>query len=313
MIKKISQSFIKDMRSYFANDECGNVIREKYINDRFVDDGEPGAMELGSYFEYELTKKLTGTGSLPKNGKTPKPLWMSSKLNEKRKIKGNEKLTDDEIAHMFSFGVDQMYDEYRKVYKNAQAIYDYFQLMGLKVIEAGVRKEKVRFDGTIDLIVECTKEIKFSDGTVWKVGYRFVLDLKYSGLVGGRVQPRNKHGWALVDKDDYKASEIQKEYHGTQAKQYHYLTDLDFYFWVTQSNNDKDNEAIVELFHVLVTEEMVKRHLEVGHDLMRKFKTTAEFGFVAKPELSRCNACPLKGECKDKATFPQPKVVHLTV
>lgn len=312
MIEKISQSFIKDLRSYFAEEECGNIIREKYINDRFFSEEEPGQMELGAYFEYLLTLKLTGNGSIPKDGRIPKPQYMKSELKAKRNLKtgGNENLTDEQIAEKYSFGKDEMYDDYRKVYSNVELVINYFDLMGLKTIEAGVKKTNGRHEGTIDLIVECTKEVKFTNGIVWKVGDRFVIDLKYSGLVAKSTN-YNKHGWNLVDKDDFKASGLQKEYHGTQAKEYHYLTGLPFYFWVTQSNNDKSNAAMVELFYVPVDEQMVKDHLEEGNALMRKFKTTAEFGFVARPSLEKCLYCPLRNECDDKQTFPHPKIVNL--
>lgn len=55
MIKKITQSFIKDTRDYFAGKECGNIIKAKYVDDRLLEDEEPGSMER--VVTERLTKK----------------------------------------------------------------------------------------------------------------------------------------------------------------------------------------------------------------------------------------------------------------
>lgn len=61
----VSQSLIKDLRSYHEGKQCGNIITEKYIK------GNPlpssGVMNLGAFFEYKAT------GALPKSGEVPEP------------------------------------------------------------------------------------------------------------------------------------------------------------------------------------------------------------------------------------------------
>lgn len=296
MIEKISQSFVKDMREYFAGEECGNIIREKYINDRLLEDEEPGSMARGAYFEYRLTEYMLGPGkgSLPKNGKIPQPEFMPSK------IKANKNSTTGLL-------IADMDSNYRKIEnKTIKLVADYLTGLGIKIVANAKTYTKGRLVGTIDLVCEATRDIQFSfrigSGIAWKKGDRFIIDLKYSGLLNDRW---NKHGWMW--------SKIQKEYHGTQAIQYHFITDLPFYFFVVQSNQAEADTPEVKFFSVPVTEEDISRHLEEGNALMEKFKTTAEFGFVARPALNKCNECPLREECSDRHRFPHPEVVSINV
>ncbi len=308
MIKKISQSFIKDFRDYMAGKECGHIIREKYVNDRLLEDEEPGAKELGAYFEWIAFK------SLPKSGIEPKPLYMQSK-DIQAIIAANLKAERDQH---FGLEVKHMYAEYRKAHKAADLVLNYFQLMGLKVLRHGVtltkkgKKGQPDYVGTIDLEVECTKEIIWADGSTWKIGDIITIDLKYSGLLSGTIPSSNKHGWNYMTSNS-PFSKTQKEYHGTQAKHYHHLSDHEFYFWVTQSNQKEDDTPDVKLLRVPVTAFMVAQHIEEGNYLYDQFKFFNGTGFVPRPSLSKCNECPLKNECADRQLYPSVETVDLNV
>lgn len=296
MIERISQSFIKDMRSYFSEEECGNIIVEKYINDRFIDSEEPGAMELGSYFEYVLGEILLGPGqgAIPKNGVKPVPQYMASVV---KKNKGSTQ----------GLGFSDMYSEYRVAQKNALEVERCLKEMKLKGIKVGVHKDLGRFDGTIDMIVECLEGFAFThngEKIAFKKGQLLVIDLKYSGLIGNGYN-KSKHGWNWTDE--------QKQYHGTQAKHYYMLMKLPFFFWVTQSNNKEGTKPNMGIFYVPVDEHMVEQHVAEGNALMGKFKNQIEFGFVPRPSYSKCSSCGLRNECKDKHTYPHPEIVDLTI
>lgn len=294
MIEKINQSFIKDARSYFSGEGCGNIMKEKYINDRLVEDEEPGAMAQGAYFEWVFTELMLGKGkgSLPKNGLVPQPQYMKTPL----KAVADKKRTKE------SLGVDDMEAAYRKCHKLAERLKGIFDDMGLKIMYAGRKYEKGSFVGTIDLVCACTKQLKFADGTIWNVGDQIVIDLKLSGLLNDRW---SKHGWM--------GSPQQKEYHGTQAKHYHMLTGLPFYFWVNQSNQKEEDDADIKLLRVPIDGVQVDDHVDEANRLFIKFRNEAEFGFVARPSLSRCKDCPLRADCKDKHEFPHPEVFDLTI
>lgn len=283
MIERISQSFIKDMREYVAGKLCGNLIIAKYLEGRLLDNEEPGQMELGSYFEFLLT------GAIPKNGKVPVPQYMKSK------VKANGGKTA-------GLSIDDMEVGYRKAHETSKLVLQMMADMGLKIVEYNRKKTKGRFEGTIDIIAEV---VEVKNGFTWNIGDRIVIDMKYSGLVGDTTPGYNKHGWRW--------SNIQKEYHGTQAKQYHFITGLQFYFWVNQSNQTEGDKPIIKLFHVPVTEDMIDRHITEGNQLFSKFEFESKIGFVARPEYNRCNECQLRAECKDRHFYPIPEVVDLTI
>lgn len=286
MIKRISQSFIKDFKSYTAGDECGVIIKAKYIDDRLIDSDEPGAKELGTYVEFMIS------AAVPKSGIVPRPVMMPS--NPKKPIK-----------------------EYRLGEKNATRVKEYFQRMGLVIIGANVKKVKSRFSASLDLIVEfkgvptgpdgALQDLDFKNGLVWHIGDKFIIDIKNSGLIGEKTPAYNKLGW--------KWSKVQKEYHGIQAKQYTYVGELPFYFLVIQSNNDEEVLSDIQLFYVPIEKFMIEEHLAEGDALFEQFNAMARagIGLVPRPSLKRCQKCPLNIECSAKHTFPHPEVIDLEI
>jgi hypothetical protein len=291
MTTRISQSFMKTMREYLAKEECGNIVAHQYLEGKLLD-RKSKEMAKGSYFEFLLS------GALPKNGEMPKPEYMATPLK-------NKKPQDLKVSDMTS--------DYRVVTVNADRVKKMLTVdLGLKIIHAGKKLTKGRFEGTLDLICECTKEIDFGNGIIWKIGDRIVIDVKYSGLLFDRW---NKLGWEW--------SNIQKEYHGTQAKQYHYISGLPFYFLVVSSTNkEEDSEdgsgkvvgpTQAKFFHVPVDSHMIDMHLAEGNDMLARLQLESEVGLVPRPEYVRCQKCPLNEGCLDKHTFPQVEVVDLTL
>lgn len=285
MIERISQSFICDMRDYLGGDYCGNLLRAKYVDGRLLDD-QTDSMNEGSYFEFCVS------GAIPKNGKIPQPEYMISALKRNGgKIDG---LTDKD-----------MYEEYRKAKSDAKKILEYMDRMGLKMVSVGKTLTKGRFVGTLDLIVECTKTLSFviqGESYVWEPGQRLIIDLKRSGLLYNRWE---KFGWAW--------SNIQKEFHGTQAKQYHFIGGgLPFLFWVTQPPTREGDEPDMKLFMVPITEGMIEDHINEGNKLYDEFVFHVEkMGLVPRPSLKKCLKCVLNETCKDKHDYPHPEIVDL--
>jgi len=283
MITRISQSFMKDFREFLEGNECGVIIKAKYVDDRILDDPdeEPGAKELGIYFEFLIS------GALPVNGQIPKPVLLKD---------------------------GRMSAEYRLATINAKRVTDMFESLGLKVIASNKTLTKGRHRGKLDLIVEYIGvkdehgnliDLHFDNGIVWRVGDRFWIDTKYSGLLGDTVPAFNKHGW--------KWSKVQKKYHGTQAKQYTFISDIPGYFLVTKSNNKEGTLSEMRLFHTPVTQAMMDDHLSEGNYLFDTFNKMAEknLGFAPRPSYMKCSECPLKNECQYKHTFPHPELINL--
>lgn len=289
MIERITQSFMKTMREYKAGFECGHIVRHQYIDGHLLN-RKSKDMAAGSYFEFLLS------GGLPKGGFVPRPVYMDSGLK-----KPAEKRT-----------VKDMTVDYRRVHFNAENVRRILNLdLGLEFIKVGRTLTKGRFEGTIDLICKCTKEIIFSNGTTWKVGDIIVIDIKYSGLLYDKWE---KFGWAWSD--------LQKEYHGTQAIQYNYVSGAPFYFLVVSNTNKEDeNEAgqkefaptEMRLFYVPVDEHMTEAHIAEGNKFYEQLKFEKEIGLIPRPSMIRCGKCPLKEGCKDRHTFPHIEEVDLTI
>lgn len=290
MIEKITQSFIVACRDYFAGQECGLLLKHQYVDGKLIERNSK-SMALGSFFEWLLT------GALPKGGKIPMPVYMKTPLKKKMAA---------------DLTVDDMVEPYRRAHFNATAIKGIWKEMGLEFVKVGENYAKkiggLTYGGTIDVVMRCTKYIEFQDGTVWREGDFIVLDIKYSGLLYDRWE---RYGWAW--------SELQKEYHGTQAKQYGMITGLPFYFWVVSNTNkmeDGEDEypmPDIKLFRVPLDDFMLEQHVVEGKKLYERFVLEAELGLVARPSLTRCSDCPLKANCTEKHLFPHPELVDLTI
>lgn len=286
MIQKISQSFMKDMRAYQEGEQCGNIIKYRYVDDGPFDDAEPGSdMHVATYFEFCLS------GAMPKSGTVPLPKYKVSALND---VESRKRKLD-------SLGYKDMLEPYRQALDASKRVRNYLELMGLKIVSAGLHltNPEGTHEGTIDLVLEC---IESRPDLPWSVGEQFIVDLKYSALLGDKASRYNKHGW--------KWSDVQKEYHLTQAIQYFYLKPLPFYFLVVSSANETD----IEFFFIPITEEMVRRHLIEGERLFNEF--TMEYKvrgkFSTYPSVSTCAGCALFETCLDKHTYPHPVEVNLT-
>lgn len=278
MIERITQSFIKDMRSYKEGDLCGNIVRERWINDQLIEDPdrEPGAMELGAYFEF------IAFGTLPKNNKIPQPVYM--------------KRPWDKFGHKpENLKVEDMEADYRNAHANKDHLLRYLDDMGFEILHRGKRIVKGRCEGTIDLICRATKDI---DG--FKAGDLFVIDIKYSKLLG-KPDRWNKHGWAWSD--------VQTKYHGTQAKQYNFVSDLPVYFLVTNAANGNGE---CKFFFTPVSEWESEQHLIEGNALLEDLKFFAPLGLTPRPNLITCNKCPLRAGCADRLTTPKVQFINLT-
>lgn len=299
--RKISQSFMNSMREYISGKGCGHWMHRQWVDGELME-LDSKAVRLGAYFEYIFTELMLGEGkgSLPKDGKIPLPECKKAYTDYVEAAIGNAKKKGT-VAKIRKPDDGDMYAPYVLAHVNAKRLQKQFDLMGLKIIKAGWKVTKGKFEGTLDLIVEATKEITFTNKTVWKVGDRFIFDLKYAGTLDDRW---DRHGWDLMGDI---GKNVQKDYHGTQAMQYHFIGELPFYFCVVSSTNEID----IRLFKVTISEEAIEQHIIEGNALEEKLKMYIDIGWEPRPEISKCGKCSLAATCPDKALFPQIENVIL--
>lgn len=163
MIKKITQSFIKDMREYLepGSTMCGHIIRHKWIDEKLIEGS--ASMKLGAYFEYKVS------GAIPKDGIVPRPERTATGL---------------------------LTAPYKRAEVNAGRVLKYLEDLGIQIIKFNHRLTRGRYAGQIDIIGLCTKNIVFDNGTKLSKGEEIIIDLKYSGLLDDKW---SKHGWMWTD------------------------------------------------------------------------------------------------------------------
>lgn len=135
---KVSQSLMKSFAAYKQGEECGLVVKAKYVENKQSPPSD--AMSLGLYFEYEATGALPAYG----DGTPPEPILVY-------KGKPNEKLATD----------------YQRAYDSAQYFKAMIKALGIQIIEVGKKLETEIMSGTIDIWAKwndrlCIIDLKYS-------------------------------------------------------------------------------------------------------------------------------------------------------
>lgn len=171
--------------------------------------------------------------------------------------------------------------EYTRAEQNAERVQRILKTSGIKIIETGRKLEKNGMRGIEDIYA------------LYK-GRKVTIDMKYSGLIDDKW---NRMGWMWTD--------YQKEYHGVQAKQYHCITRIPFYYLVLNPANTID----IKFFQVQISEFAKDQHLKkVDHIRENIDYLLGIDGFVDYPEFVKCSKCPLVG-CKNR----QSKLIAETI
>lgn len=281
---RVSQSMMKDMRAHLAKKLCGHVLEAKYITNTMPEIVEdPNTSQCNAMLVGIFFEWLV-TQALPKSGIVPVPKYQKSKGVTGRK--------------------EDFYEPYRTAVDNAERTLKVFKEMGIEVLAAGVHSTKGDHHMTVDIVARYQKEI-------------IIIDLKYSGMLDNKWE---EMGWGLMTQD---GDNIQKRYHGTQAKEYSYGGDalleklkikmpsgqkqVPFYFFVKDTGNNDD----CLFLRAEIDELGMKAHLAESAKALEHMKFFQEIGFTPFPEMSRCSKCPLKDTCPDRATTPTVQSVDL--
>lgn len=195
------------------------------------------------------------TGGLPRSGVIPEPVK-----------------TKTGIAAAYKYAEEQ-----------ADRVRVYLKRMGIRIIEVAPYYENGYIDGHIDAICE-SKELG-----------KFVLDLKYSGLLDDRWSDR---GWIFT--------EAQRRYHSIQACHYTILTGLPFYYLVTESKSG----GRVEMFKMEISDDAMSYHVDLV-SAAKEFEELMEVGLEPRPEVTKCESCPLYEQCNHRAIYPTIKTIIL--
>ena len=289
----ISQSLLKSLLKYRNGEECGIVFKAKYIDGRYDLFKPSDAQNIGAWFEYKAT------GSVPKGGSVPKPKYMKNKLK-----KGIQELQKDYLLmqkHVENFKKEMEYYGFEiiRVGEDIKALYpDSVDRFGFEVW----------LTGTLDIRARATRDIYSSyENTkvlVASKGQNVVIDLKSSGLLDDKW---HVYGWHL----EALSTKINLV---TQPIQYKYIELLNtgeeppFLFMLFHPKNEHDARIIDFKVDPSAFDDH-KVFIENGVENMMHLQ---KYGFKPKPSLGACSNCPLKYDCKFKATVAPITVFYFS-
>lgn len=268
----ITQSLLKSLYDYREGNECGLVFEKKFIEGRFDLFQPSDSMNVGTWFEYEVTK------AIPKNGVIPLP-----KKTQKGELTADYKVMQAHIHHFKLF-----MDTY-----------------GIKIISAGIDIVVDGLKGTIDIICQATKNIYDEHGELRiKAGEEFIVDIKTSGLLDDRF---SDFGWNLETLNK-KHRIILQPIHYKLLSELKYGKRYPFLFLLFSQKDENDYRAI--FFDI--SDEDIQYHKEFIAKSIKWLKYYIEHGFEAKADVARCADCPIKVGCKHFQAVPKIKYFLLT-
>jgi hypothetical protein len=153
----------------------------------------------------------------------------------------------------------------------------------IEIIEVGKYIQGERTSGVIDIYAK------------WD-GKPCIIDLKYSGLYNDKW---NDMGWE-VETLNMKDSLMIQAVHYKKIWQETTGEDIDFYFFVFDSHNSQNAKII----NTIIDESRTASHEIVITNTMNHINYGISEGFIPKPDLQRCNTCPLLDECKYALRYP---------
>lgn len=180
--------------------------------------------------------------------------------------------------------------EYKRAEDQAKRFKPFCEQMDIEILETGTYIQRDGMEGTLDIIAL----VKF-EGEKEKA----VIDLKYSSKLYDRW---DKYGWDINTLPE-------KDFHMIQARMYHHLSGLPFYFWVFSSSDDDSQFIRVKID---------KNDRSIFNDLVEAIRQGIEIesiqGFRPIPEYKRCKECPegLSSQCPFKASTPIIKQIYYT-
>lgn len=176
--------------------------------------------------------------------------------------------------------------EYKRAEDQAKRFKTFCEQMDIEILETGTYIQRDGMECTLDIIALVK-------------GEKADIDLKYTAKLYNRW---DKDGWDINTLHE-------KDYHMIQARMYHHLSGLPFYFWLFSSSNDDSQ---------LIKVNIDQNDKPLFNDLVESIRQGIELesiqGFRPIPDYKRCKECPegLSSQCPFKASTPIIKQIYYT-
>lgn len=286
---KITQSLLKSLIKYRNGEECGIIFKAKYIDNRYDLFPPSDAQNLGAWFEY------MATGSVPKNGETPKAEYLKRGKDEN----GNPQLATDYRlmkVHVDNFKKTMNAYGFEMISVGEDITTEYPNKFGADVI----------LKGTLDIRAMATKDIysyyQNEKVLVAKKGEDVIIDLKTTGLLDDKY---NDYGWQL-DNLHNKINLVTQPIHYKFIELCNTGKNIPFIFMLFNSRNEND----VRIIDFRIDDSAYEEHKSFIDSGIQNMIFFMKRGFKATPSLAKCSDCPLANDCKFKASISPISVYY---
>lgn len=172
---------------------------------------------------------------------------------------------------------------YQRATESAEFFKQIIKHHAIEIVEVGKVIQSDITNGIIDILAK------------WNGKY-CIIDLKYSGLYNDKW---NEMGWE-IESLPMKDSLMIQAVHYKKLWQEITGEEIDFYFFVFDSKNPKNAKII----KADIDESRIAAQDVVISNTINGIAKAVERGFIPKPELERCNECPLNDECQYAIKYP---------
>ena len=212
------------------------------------------------------------TGQLPRDGHTPTPNLLKS---------GKPTTAYQRM--------DKQKENFERIMKS----------YNLEVEQTGFAFTNPKYSGIADIIA-LDKNIKSKDINK----QRIIIDLKTSGLINDKWSP---YGWADESIEEKWDLLIQAVHYKMLAKYEWGIEDIPFYFMIFSNKN----EVECKIFEINIDEATRMQHFQNLEKVKKYLDLCIKEGWKAKPELMRCDVCPMNKGCLYQLEVPKIQKVYV--
>lgn len=212
------------------------------------------------------------TGALPRDGHTPQP----------KLLKTGKPTT-----------------AYQRMDKQKENFDRIMKSYNLEVEKTGFAFTNPKYSGIADIIA-LDKNVKSKDVNKKRV----IIDLKTSGLINDKWSP---YGWANESIEEKWDLLIQAVHYKMLAKYEWGIEDIPFYFMVFSNKN----EVECKIFEINIDDTTRLQHYQNLERVKKFLDLCIKEGWKAKPDLMRCDVCPMNTGCLYQLEVPTIQKVYV--
>jgi hypothetical protein len=305
---RMSQSTFKEFRKYRRGFACGEFVRRVIVGKEFISETEYDSPQYwGNVFEWYAL----GSGEKPE-----RELYKVNQYGKDNPLAGTGYLKGDPKPN----------PKFEHAKKQGDAFKDFCDTYEITVRAKDVTIPKGDLIGKIDAIVQIppehwdelvnhyhadselhsepdnirqlskemvTDRVRWEDCKYGEHSGCVVIDTKYSGIIYKKHHKMSFHPDYIEEND----------YHTVQARHYHALTGLPFFFYVASPS-----DMTVLFLRIFIEQSNMEKHIETCGKYLKMIKAGI---YTPRPDSKRCGDCPLSGDCEHEDHTPKVRAAWI--